>query len=287
VTLRLGLLLALLAPAVPWAQAHVDRYGGVFRPQEEVLYLWTGGQVARVFPGFDGLAADLYWLRTVQYFGGERLYSREKRFELLHPLIEITTSLDPRLEIAYRYGAVFLSEPPPVGAGRPREGIDVLQQGAQRNPRSWRLSQNLGFFYFLYLHDARRAAAVLERAADIPGAAFWLRTLAADLLAKGGDRAAARKMWQRMLDQAEKGVLKENAREQIRILDALDMADRLRAAVAAYERSRGRRPESLAELARSGAWRGPLVDSAGVPFHYDEKTGEVGVARSSPLWRPR
>jgi hypothetical protein len=286
VTWRLGLLLALLAPAVPWAQAHIDRYGGAFRQQEEVLYLWTGGQVARVFPGFEGLAADVYWLRTVQYFGGHRLFSRAKRFELLRPLVEITTALDPRLEIAYRYGAVFLSEPPPIGAGRPREGIEVLREGTQRNPASWRLRQNLGFFYFLYLHDARRAAQVLERAADIPGAAFWLRTLAADLLAKGGDRAAARQMWQRMADQAEEGVLKENARHELRILDALDAADRLTAAVGAYERSRGRRPGSLAELARSGVWQGPLVDSAGVPFHYDEETGQVGVSRASPLWRP-
>jgi tetratricopeptide (TPR) repeat protein len=286
VTARLGLLLALLAPVVPWAQAHIDRHGGVFRPQEEVLYLWTGEQVARVFPGFEGLLADVYWLRTVQYFGGQRLFARDKRFELLRPLVEITTALDPRMDIAYRYGAVFLSEPPPVGAGRPREGIEVLREGAERNPASWRLRQNLGFFYFLYLHDARRAAAVLQRAADIPGAAFWLRTLAADLLARGGDRAAARQMWQRMFDQAEEGILKENARIQLRILDALDMADRLGAAVAAYERSRGRRPESLAELARSGFWRGPLVDGEGVPFHYDEQTGKVEVSRTSPLWRP-
>lgn len=285
-TARLGLLLALLAPVVPWAQSHIDRHAGLFRSQEEVLYLWTGEQVARVFPGFEGFLADVYWLRTVQYFGGQRLFAHGKHFELLRPLVEITTALDPRMEIAYRYGAVFLSEAPPVGAGRPREGIEVLREGAQRNPRSWRLRQNLGFFYFLYLRDARRAAAVLDQAADIPGAAFWLRTLAASLLAKGGDRAAARQMWQRMFDQAEEGVLKENARLQLRILDALDMADRIGAAVAAYERSRGRRPGSLYELARSGFWRGPLVDSAGVPFHYDEKTGQVRVSRTSPLWRP-
>jgi hypothetical protein len=286
VTLRLGLLLVFLAPVVSWSQAHIGRHGGAFRPQEDVLYLWTGRQVARVFPGFEGLAADLYWLRTVQYFGGQRLYSREKRFELLRPLVEITTALDPRLEIAYRYGAVFLSEHPPVGAGRPREGIEVLREGAQRNPRSWRLRQDLGFFHFLYLNDARRAAAILDQAADMPGAAFWLRTLAADLLAKGGDRAAAREMWQQMFSQAEEGVLRENAWHQIQILDALDLADRLRAAVSAYEELRGRPPARLDELVRAGVWRGPLADNAGVPFDYDEKTGRVGISRTSPLWRP-
>ena len=119
----LALLLVLLLPAVPWTQAQVDRRAGEFRAQEEVLYLWSGTQVKRLFPGFEGLAADIYWLRTVQYFGGQRLFAAHKRFELLRPLIDVTTTLDPRLEIAYRYGAIFLSEPPPTGAGRPREGV--------------------------------------------------------------------------------------------------------------------------------------------------------------------
>jgi hypothetical protein len=69
-----------------------------------VLYLWSGEHVKRLVPGFENLAADLYWLRTVQYFGGQRLFVSDKRFELLRPLIDITTTLDPRLEIAYRYG---------------------------------------------------------------------------------------------------------------------------------------------------------------------------------------
>ena len=102
--LRPLLPLVLLLPAVPWTQARIDREIGTFRAQEEVLYLWSGEHVKRLFPGFETLAADVYWLRTVQYFGGERLFTREKRFELLQPLVDIATTLDPRLEIAYRYG---------------------------------------------------------------------------------------------------------------------------------------------------------------------------------------
>jgi len=282
-----GAIVAVVFPLVPWSQSRIDTDVGEFRAQQEVLYLWSGDHVKRLFPGFEGLAADVYWLRTVQYFGGTRLYARDKSFELLRPLIEITTTLDPRLEIAYRYGAVFLSERPPIGAGRPREGIEVLSRGAARNPDSWRLRQELGFFHFLYLHDAHRAAAVLEEASTIPGAAFWLRTFAASLLAQGGDREASRRMWRQMFEQAEAGILKENARLQLRILDARDAADDLTAAVAEFERRHGRRPERLDELVRGGVWRGPLADTAGVPFHYDGQTGRVTVATESPLWRPR
>jgi tetratricopeptide (TPR) repeat protein len=287
VTRPLAVLLLLLAPLVPWSQSHIDERMGDFRVQEEGLYLWSGQQVRRLFPGFEGLAADVYWLRTVQYFGGERLYSGDKRFELLRPLIEITTTLDPRLEIAYRYGAVFLSEPPPHGAGRPHEGIEVLEKGVRNLPESWRLRQNLGFFYFLYLHDAQTAARVLEEAAKLPGAAFWLHSLAADLLAKGGDRDAARRMWRRLYEQSEEGILRAQAKFQLAILDARDRADHLTTLVMEFERRRGRRPDSLGELRQAGLWRGPLKDQEGVPFRYDVSTGRVSIAPESPLWRPQ
>ena len=130
------LLTLAAAAAVPFLQARVDAARGGFRAQDDVLYLWNGGHVKRMVPGFEQLAADIYWLRTVQYFGAERAFAVEKRFELLYPLIDITTTLDPRMEIAYRYGAVFLAEAHPTGAGRPDLGIALLERGVRNNPTS-------------------------------------------------------------------------------------------------------------------------------------------------------
>ena len=285
-SLRLALGLLLVAPLVPWSQAQIDRRVGRYRAQEEVLYLWSGEHVKRMLPGFEGLAADVYWLRTVQYFGGERLFAQDKRFELLRPLVDITTTLDPRLEIAYRYGAIFLSEPPPGGAGRPSEGVLVLEKGVAALPNSWRLRQDLGFFHYLFLHDAAAASRILLEAAQVPGAAFWLRTLAADLLAKGGDRASSRRMWRQMFEQAEEGIIRENARVRLLILDSLDVRDAVAAAVVEYERRHGRRPARLEELRSAGLWRGPLTDAAQHRFGYDVTTGRVFIPQASPMWRP-
>jgi hypothetical protein len=277
--------LSVLVAAMVSTQRAVDQQLGEFRAQEETLYMWSGEHVKRLVPGFRNLAADIYWLRTVQYFGGERLFSAGKRFELLEPLTEITTTLDPRLEMAYRYGAIFLSEQRPVGAGRPREGVALLERGVANLPDSWRLRQDLGFFTHLFLGDSQRAAEILLEASRIPGAAFWLKTLAAEVLAKGGDRASSRRMWQQMYDQAEGGLLKVNAREHLRALDARDQADRLTAAVAEYERRFGGRPATLEQLAARAFSSGPLKDEAGVPFAYDPGTGRVTVSRQSPFWR--
>ena len=51
--------------------------------------------VKRPSLGYDGLMADIYWTRAVQYFGRRHLTSRED-YNLLAPLLEITTALDPK-----------------------------------------------------------------------------------------------------------------------------------------------------------------------------------------------
>jgi hypothetical protein len=282
--LALGMA-GLLGGAVA-VQMRLDARFGTFRATEETLYMWSGEHVKRLVPGFGNLAADLYWLRTVQYFGGQRLFAENKSFELLAPLTEITTALDPRLEIAYRYGAIFLCEPQPLGAGRPREGVALLEKGVENLPDSWRLRQDLGFFTHLFLRDSKRAAEILDEASTLPGAAFWLKTLAAQILAQGGDRAAARRMWQQMYDQGEGDFIKANARERLRTFDALDQADRLSAAVREFERRLDRRPRDLGELRARGLAPVAIVDFYGVPFQYDPSTGQVTISSRSPLWRP-
>ena len=281
-----ALWLVPLLVAIPLAQSRIDGRLGAFRSQEEALYLWRGEEVKRLFPGFEALAADIYWLRTVQYFGGQRVFAGGRSFALLRPLIDITTTLDPRLDIAYRYGAVFLSEAPPVGAGRPGEGIEVLEKGVRAQPTAWRLRQDLGFFYYLYMHDAVTASRVLSEAAELPGAAYWLKTLAADILWEGGNRQNSRQMWRQMYEQSEEGPIKANAWQRLQSLDAEELAEALQARVAAYERAYGEKPSSLDDLRRAGYWKGPVVDPSGTAFQYDRSDGRVRVSTQSRLWRP-
>jgi hypothetical protein len=281
------LALLLLAAAIPVCQVRVDRRLGGFRAQEEVLYLWSGSQVKRLAAGFEGLAADLYWLRTVQYFGGQRVFSEDRRFELLEPLIDITVTLDPRMEIAYRYGAIFLAEPAPIGAGRPRHAVALLERGVRENPLNWRLHKELGYFHFLFLNEHEEGARILTEASKIPGAAYWLKTLAADLLTQGGDRALSRRIWQQMYDESEEGAIKQNARTHLNLLDTAEMLATLQARVDEFKGHAGRPPHELSELVAAGFIRAVPLDPAGTPFEYDPKKGTVAVSQKSVLWRPK
>jgi tetratricopeptide (TPR) repeat protein len=282
---RPGLLGLPLMGLVFFLQVRIDRELGAFRAQREVLYLWSGQHVRRLFPGFEGLAGDLYWLRTVQYFGSSRAFEQDTGMELLGPLLDITVTLDPRMEVAYRYGAIFLGERVPLGAGRPQEALALLERGTRALPANWRIRQDLGFFYFLYLDDYQRAAEVLREASNLPGAAFWLKNMAADIVARGGDRATAQQMWRQIYEQSE-GVVRANALVSLQVLDALGQAEKLTGLVEEFTRWTGRRPRFLEELRASGLLSGPAVDSSGTPFVYDAQSGRVRVSPRSTLYRP-
>ena len=65
-------------------------------PLQEMLYISSPKLLKRLCLGYDGLLADIYWTRTVQYFGGT--HSRGGgTYKLLWPLLNITTQLDPHL----------------------------------------------------------------------------------------------------------------------------------------------------------------------------------------------
>jgi hypothetical protein len=229
--------------------------------------------------------ADIYWLRTVQYYGSERLFSQGKGYTLLRPLIDITTALDPRLELAYRYGAVFLSEDWPVGAGNPKQGIEVLESGVAALPGSWRLRWDLGSSWFFFMKNPRKAAEVLVQAESLPGAPYWLASLAAKFL-EGDDRASAREIWRRQHESGD-GSMRDNALYHLQTLDALDARDALNAASARFHDERGRFAASLEELADRGFIRRVPTDPTGVPFQYNPEDGQVAISRESRLWRSK
>lgn len=275
-------LVALLFPL----QDLIDRSRGGSRLEESALMAWSGATMRKLAPGFEGPVADLYWLRTVQYYGGQRAFSLEKRFELVAPLIDVTVTLDPRMIMPYRLGAIFLSETHPNGAGRPDAGVKLLERGIRANPKEWRLRQDLAYLKAEFQRDYAGAASVLMAGALIEGAPAWFRSLAGAWLQKGGDRRTSRIVWQGILTNSPEEFLKQAARRRLRNLDSLDAIDGVKAALLAFERDRGRRPESLAELVQAG-FRGRTASSDGFPFEYDPATLAVTIKRGSLDWQPR
>lgn len=275
--------LLLLPPAIWACQRQIDARLGDERHRIEPLLVWSGEAIRRASPGLEQVLADVYWLRAVQYYGGERAFNPESRFELLEPLIRTTVSLDPRFLLAYRYGAIFLAERWPSGAGRPAAAAALLERGIEANPESWELRWDLGTVRFLYERDSVAAAEVLREGADLPGAPVWLDTLAGRMLSDANERDTARMIWSELYRQNE-GAIRENARTNLQYLDAVDALDALRARLRDFHERTGRWPPQLAAVQGRGAAALPLADPQGTPFRYDSEDGTVSIHPDSLLW---
>jgi hypothetical protein len=249
---------------------------------EQLLYVRSAAAMQRIALGFDALAADVYWIRAIQHYGGGRLGpGRSSRYELLYPLLDLTTTLDPYYRIAYRFGAIFLSERPPGGPGRPDLAIALLQKGMAAQPEKWEYPYDIGFVHYWRYRDYKGAAAWFDRASKQPNAPNWLIPLTAAMLNAGGDRASARLMWQQML-QSDQTWLRSNAQRRLAQLDALDLADQLEAVIRRYPPAPGQ-PYTWQDYARRGILRGIPLDPAGAPFDLDPATGDVTVSKQSEL----
>jgi tetratricopeptide (TPR) repeat protein len=282
--LVLGLALVALVASFVAVVVWRDRVYGEPTPGDAVLYVKSGEAVRRMSLSFTPLVADLYWIRAVQYYGGTRLStSATKSYDLLYPLLDIATSLDPRFVMAYRFGSIFLAEGYPGGPGRPDLAVALLQKGFRADPARWRYLQDIGFVYYWWLRDYQAAAAWFEKAADIPGAPWWLRSLAAATKVQGGDRRGSRALWQSLRDSADNEWLRNNATWRLAQLDALDAMDQLTAVVAAFRARTGQNPPSWDALVRARLLSSRPVDPAGAPYVLDPAGGAVTLAADSPL----
>lgn len=252
------------------------------RAAERVLYVSSGSALKRMALEFDALASDVYWIRALQHYGGERLTrNRARNYDLLYPLLDITTSLDPFFTIAYRFGAIFLSEEYPGGPGRPDQAIALLEKGIAAQPAKWQYYHDIAFVHFWHHRDYTAAASWFQRAAVQPGAPNWLQPLAGAMLDAGGERASARLLWNQML-QSEEEWLRRNAARRLRQLDALDQIDQLEAIVRRFSPPAGQ-TYSWESLVKQRLLPGIPVDPAGTPYALDAATGRVTVAPTSGL----
>jgi tetratricopeptide (TPR) repeat protein len=258
-------------------------------PREEqlrtnLLYVRSGSALARLALEYDALLADVYWIRAIQHYGSEALKLRTSpaSFDLLYPLLDITTTLDPAFKIAYRFGAIFLSEPPPKGPGRSDLAIKLLEKAIAQQPGKWQYYHDVAFVYYWHRRDHRAAADWFTRASQQPGAPNWLPAVSASMLTQGNDRASARFLWNQ-LRSSDQPWLRTTAERSLMQLDAMDLIDRLDPIVRRNAPSAGV-PYSWERLVRSGVLRGIPADPSGTPFEIDSATGQIAVSQQSPLF---
>jgi len=276
----LGATLVVLMASVVGLQAVHDGYAPG-DAEGTALYVRSPAFVKRAMLSYQSLAADVYWIRALQHYGRTKLQpGARKRYDLLFPLLDLTTTLDPNFNIAYRFGAIFLAEPSPGGAGRPDQAIALLQKGLDAQPQRWEYAQDIGFVHYWWRHDYPQAARWFARAAEIPGSPEWMKGLAAVTEAKHGDRATSRRLWTGILTSADQAWLRAQAQFRLRQLDAMDQIETLEAVVRRYHEQTRSWPRTWAAL---GIVRGTPADPDGFPYQLNPDTGAVTLDPASTV----
>src|ERR1700754_117445 len=147
---------------------------------DESLYL-NAKTAKRLSLNFNGLAADWYWMRSLQYVGNKILDHEadialddlsQLDLKLLAPLLDNATTLDPQFMDPYEYAAVVL---PAIDV---QEAIRITRKGIDANPDAWRLYHHLGYIYWQQ-QDYAAAAEVYGRGAQLPDAPVWMQAMKA------------------------------------------------------------------------------------------------------------
>jgi tetratricopeptide (TPR) repeat protein len=238
------------------------------RPQpnlEDVLYIPSAKTLKRMSLGYNGLLADIYWTRAVQYFGWKHK-QHAPDYKLLYPLLDITTQLDPHLIVAYRFGAIFLAQERPEGAGEPERAVELIESGIKANPDDWHLYYDLGFVYAMNLQNYAAAADAFKRGSRLPHTHPFLRILAADMAQHGGDLETARLMWQTTYSTSDDPSIKANAQHHLEALQVDETIPKLEALVKQFREKTGQQPTSFVPLVQAGLIRGIPVDPLGHPY---------------------
>jgi len=232
---------------------------------QEVLYISSPKLLKRLSLGYNGLLADIYWTRAVQYFG-DKHHEGAANYDLLAPLLEITTALDPQLVVAYQYGASFLAPKPPNGAGMPQRAIDLVEFGIRNNPDEWRLYYEDGFVHYTELKDYAGAADAFARGSRVPNAHPFLKLLAGRMAEEAGSLDTARMMWTAAYQATTDKAIRANALAHLRALQVDEDVTTLEALAVRYKGKTGQFPAHFSDLEVAGLMRGAPLDPFGHPY---------------------
>ena len=271
--LSIGLLICAASSGVFFVQTRMDR---MRKPREaiirELMYFPSGKSLQAATVGYDNLAADLVWLRAIQYYGEHRL--TDLKFEYLGHIFDILTTLDPRFLDAYTFGSLLLAD----DAKEPERALSLLDKGMRSNPHDWKIPFTKGFIYYVFIGDYYKAGKYFEMASTKERAPEMAARFASFAYQRGGDRITAINLWGEIYTRSENEVERVTA---LRYWKGL-VSEILDEKAIEYRKRFGRYPYALSELVKAGLVERLPVAPDGDTFVFNWRRRRVEPA-SGPL----
>lgn len=213
----------------------------------ELMYFPSGYAVRAISLGFETPLADIVWLRFIQYYGEHRM--TDARFDLMHHILDILTTLDPRFTYAYTLGGLMLTH----DAERPDQAQQLLKKGMLMSPEDWRLPFVYAFINYVFVKDYQTAKTYFGVSARKPNAPDTPKRWHAFVTyMKLGDLKTALALWVDFYNETENAEEKQIAEIYIKSIKMKLDIDFLNRKVSEFTVIYGRPPSMLSELVSSG-----------------------------------
>ena len=280
-SLLVGISLALGFAGVWQLQRKIDVQRAAFAQEQDEVVVRSAKLTKLLSMEFAPLLADVYWTRAVQYYGDKQV-RHARGLDLLWPMLDIATTLDPNLVPAYQFGAIFLSEKVPRGAGRPDLAIQLVERGIRENPDYWRLYQDLGNIYYFDLKDYAKASKAFSDGSRLPGAMVWMKAMAAKIAEEGSSLETSKFLWAEIYQSTKDKAIKKNAWMHLQLIRVGEDCRTLDGLNDEFARRTGHRATRMRELIDAGLLRVMPVDPEGYPYVIGED-GKAELNLDSPL----
>jgi len=238
-----------------------------------LLYLPSGRYLKVITFGYEGLAADLIYIWSIQYYSN---YQIEDRYDYLDQIYRrVIAELDPTFVAPYLVGSMIMS----VEAGRDDLALKLLEEGTKRNPGVWIVPFQAGYLCYSKLHDYACAKEYFRKALESPAAPAPVRRFYAEMYNKLGDPRTSLRHWAEIHDTADSDYVRQVSWMHVHDLRIEVDLEELNRVIERYREEKGQYPRRLEELVRAGLLAALPIDPEGKPYSIDPNGKASSVSR--------
>lgn len=214
------LLIGVILPLF-FAQAYLQKSLNQYKvdQRETFLYLPSGDYLKPLALGYNQVLADLLWIQAVHYFGSHFL--TDKEYPWLDHILNLIIDLDPRFDFLYYFGGIVLS----MEAGQKERANAILARGMEAYPEKWEYPFYIGFNH--YYHEGNPSAAIpfIEKAATLPRAPRFVKSLVGTLYVKTGNKNTALEFFRKTYENTNDVLLRKKISMRIEKLLSEEVHD--------------------------------------------------------------
>ncbi|MCL7488661.1 MAG: hypothetical protein M8357_10870 [Desulfobulbaceae bacterium] len=210
--------------------------------------------------------ADYLMLNTMVWHGEkilDKIEVKPAEWQATYLGVKLITELDPRFLDPYVLAETSL----PWEAGMVEETNELLLKAASVLKDNYRPYFFLWFNHYYFLKDPETAGMYLEKAAIVPGAPQFYKTLAARMRLQSGNIMSGIIFLQEMLKETRDAKTKLFLQKR---LDTLRIIAALEKHVGEYIKQFNQQPENLSDLVREGLMEEIPRDPYGGEFYIME-----------------